>query len=344
VLLVLLLSFSLTVASCSGEESSSDPVGLAQTREGGSRGEPDFCSLTGAKPQKPADAARPAVAVKVENAEIAYPLSGLEDAEVVFEEVVEGGVTRFMALYHCTDSKKVGPMRSVRTVDPAIMTPITRILAASGGNDIVRRKLRRERIVVIEELTAGKAMRRVAREGLALEHTLYGDTSKLRKLGQKRFDKPPPASTFAFGDVNPRARSASKVTIVFSPAVTVEYRWKKDKWMRFQDGEPFRDGKNRQIGVDNVVIEEHTVRYARGLVDAAGNRSYAIADVAGKGRAILLRDGKVIVGEWRRKSADDAVAFVDKNGEKMLFARGSTWVHLVPDKKGVVKGSFDIIK
>jgi Protein of unknown function (DUF3048) N-terminal domain/Protein of unknown function (DUF3048) C-terminal domain len=338
------LSLSLTMAACSGDESGSDPVGLAQTEGGGSRSEPNFCSLAGAKPQKTENAARPAVAVKVENAEIAYPLSGLEDAEVVFEEVVEGGATRFMALYHCTDSKKVGPVRSARTVDPAIMTPITRILAAAGGNDIVRRKLRKEKIVVIEELTAGKAMRRIAREGLAVEHTLYADTSMLRKLGQKRFDKPPPVSTFAFGDVNPKARSARRVTIVFSPAVTVEYRWKKGKWLRFQDGEPFRDDKNRQIGVDNVVIEEHTVKYARGLVDSAGNRSYAIADVSGKGRAALLRDGKVIVGEWRRKSADDAVAFVDKDGDKMLFARGSTWIHLVPDKKGVVKGSFDIIK
>ena len=85
------------------------------------------CPLSGAEP-KGDEADRPAVAIKVENAQVAYPLSGLHEAELVYEELVEGGVTRFMAIYHCTDSKKVGSVRSARAVDPGIMIPVTKIL------------------------------------------------------------------------------------------------------------------------------------------------------------------------------------------------------------------------
>lgn len=122
----------LILAGCSGDEgtriSGSDTFGsnvrCLSGRDGG-------------------DPKRAAVAVKVENDPSAYPLSGLDDAEVVYEEVVEGGVTRFMAIYHCTGSGKVGPVRSSRIVDAAIMRPITHILAASGGNAQVIKSSRR---------------------------------------------------------------------------------------------------------------------------------------------------------------------------------------------------------
>ena len=75
--------------------------------------EPKTCPLTGEEPDDEAILDRPAVAVKIENASVAYPLSGLEKADVVYEEAVEGGVTRFMAIYHCTDAEKAGPGKSV---------------------------------------------------------------------------------------------------------------------------------------------------------------------------------------------------------------------------------------
>jgi hypothetical protein len=207
----------------------------------------------------------------------------------------------------------------------------------------VMKVLEEEDIILIHENRAGNAMRRIPRPGLALEHTLYANTSKLRRLGARLFDKPPPNDTIRFGDIEPRARKARRVTIVFSSAVTVEYAWKNRKWLRFQDGEPFEDEKGRQIEVDNVVIEQHTVKSAGG-VDVAGNTTYKIADVSGSGRAVLLRDGKAIVGRWKRKNAQSPVVFVDKNGTRLTFAEGTTWVHLVPDDKGDVKGSFKIGK
>ncbi len=298
------------------------------------------CPLSGLEPRNESLVERPAVAVKIENSSIAYPLSGLEDAEVVYEELVEGGITRFMAIYHCTDSDQAGPVRSARAIDPAIMTPITRILAAAGGNSIVREDLQKANVVVIDEQGAGEAMQRVPRAGLSMEHTLYADTRALRALGRKKHPEPPPDDLFSFGDLDAKTKKARSVVINFSPATTVEYRWSEHGWLRFQDEAPFVDDSGDQIAVDNVLIEEHDVALSRELVDVIGTPSIEITDVTGSGRALLFRDGKVTKGRWARESADDAVRFETRSGDEMVLHAGTTWIHLVPSDSGEVKGSF----
>lgn len=284
---------------------------------------------------------RPAVAVKIENNPVAYPLSGLDKAEIVYEELVEGGMTRFLAVYHCTDAAKAGPIRSARMIDPAIVRPLTRILAAAGGNAFVRKELRRRDIITIDEDDADAAMRRVARGGLTLEHTLYGDTAKLRARGVKRFDSPPPA-VFEFGRMKPKGRKARSFTVEFSSAAKIVYRWKNGHYRRFEDGRPFVDERSGPVTVDNVIVEEHHIVYSKGIVDTAGNPSIEIKDTTGSGRAMLFRDGRAVYGRWVRKKLASPVEFVTKSGKPMVLRRGTTWVELVPSRKGEVKGAVTV--
>ncbi len=301
--------------------------------------EPATCPLTGIQPRNESLVDRPAVAVKISNTPAAYPLAGLEDAEIVYEELVEGGVTRFMAIYHCSDAKKVGPVRSARVVDPGIMIPLTRILGAAGGNDIVLKALKKAGVVLLHEKTKGKPMRRIARPGIAREHTLYADTAKLRKLGERRFEDPPKTS-FTFGALEGKAKKVRGVTMNFGRA-TVGYRWRKGKWRRLDNGSPLRAEGGRQIAVDNVVIELHTINNSKTITDVAGNPSIEIADETGRGTAILLRDGKAVRGRWIRKKRKAPVRFVTRGG-RMTFAPGTVWVELLPNKKGEIKGSFSL--
>lgn len=306
--------------------------------------DPVVCPLTGIEPKNEAKAERPAVAVKIENASIAFPLSGLDTAEIVFEEPVEGGATRFMAIYHCTDSSKAGPVRSARVVDPSVMRPITEILAFSGANQIVLDALDESGIVQIEENTSGGALMRIPREGLSLEHTLYADTAALRKVGRKSFDESPPEGLFEFGDSKVKGRKASMVTIDFGGADSISYQWSGDAWLRSQNGAPFEIEGSGQLSVQNVLIEEHEVRFSKTIRDSAGNPSIEIADDTGSGRAVLYRDGRAITGTWERESVGDPVVFKTKSGEKMIFAPGSIWIHLVPTATGDVKGAFSHAK
>ena len=331
----------LLAVGCSGSDGA--PKGGDAAGEGREESAPQTCALTGLKPERQSLADRPALAVKIENSSPAYPLAGLQNAEVVYEELVEGGITRFLALYHCTDVDKAGPVRSARIVDPAIMAPATRILAAAGGNAIVRKVLDKANTVLIDEPRAASAMRRVPRQGIAVEHTLYGATSPLRKLGERHYDEAPPENLFEFGGLEPGGKKASSVTIEFSDETTVVYEWSGGKWRRFDNGDPLPLEEGR-VAVDNVIVEEHQVDYAKGLRDIALNRSVEITDTTGSGRAVLFRDGRAFEGRWTRKSKTSRVIFENKGGDPMVLRPGTTWIELVPSNKGKVKGSFSFTK
>jgi len=340
-----LLSGLLLFGACSSDdpEPEAAPV-VGESSPEASPTPPPKCPLSGVEAAAANLALRPAVAVKVENNPVAYPLAGLEQAELVYEELVEGGQTRFMAIYHCSDSTKVGAVRSSRQVDPAIMSPTTQILAAAGGNDIVRDFLTKAGVFLIDEDSAGAAMERVPRAGVALEHTLFGNTKLLRKLGAKEYSEPPPQDQFKFGELTAKSKKARQVAVQFSSAVTVNYEWAQNKWLRSERGAPFMSESGEQIGVDNLIIEEHIVNNSTTIFDVAGNPSIEIADVTGSGRAVLFRDGRVIVGRWVRKNEKDRVIYETKDGEELTLKPGTTWVELMPNDKGDLKGMLSFSK
>ena len=325
----------LTSVACSSEDPT-PPERVAATPESD-----PICPLTGAIGTDE-QTARPAVAVKIENSPAAYPLSGLGDAEVVFEELVEGGMTRFMAVYHCTDTDKAGPVRSARIVDPPIMSPITRILAAAGGNALVRRALDKANIVTIDEDTAGGALRRISRPGISSEHTLYAKTQTVRKVGNKKFDDPPTPGIFLFGEVPPGGRPAKSVTLNFTQSDPIVYKWSSGAWARSQHGAPI-DVEGPKITIDNLIVELHKVDYSKKLFDVVGNPSIEIVDPVGSGDALVFRDGKVFEATWSRKAVTDRVVYETKGGNEIPLKVGSTWVALLPNSKGQVKGSFEIL-
>ena len=298
------------------------------------------CPLSGEEPKNEEILDRPAVAVKIENNPVAYPLSGLEDAEIVYEEQVEGGLTRFMAIYHCNDSTQAGPVRSSREIDPPIMSPYTRILAAAGGNPGVRANLEEFDIILIDESGAGDAMERVSRPGISSEHTLYGNTKELRKLGQKKFKDAPADDIFEFGDAPDGGKKTKTIDLNFGNSI-ISFEWKQDKWYRSDDGSPLIMESGDQLGFDNVIIEEHTVSLSTQFVDVLGTASPVIEDVTGQGRAFLFRDGQMYSGVWIRDSEEDAVRFETKGGDAFVLAPGNTMIELLPDQKGEVKGSFE---
>ena len=304
---------------------------------------PATCPLSGVEPSKESVLARPAVAVKIVNSSAAYPLSGLESAEIVYEELVEGGITRFLAMYHCNDAELAGPIRSARVVDPAIMTPTTYILAFSGANEHVFSRLDEAGIVQIEENAAGEAMQRVE-NGNSFEYTLYANVDEVRKLGREQYDKPPPEGVYVFGDMpEGKFRKANDVELTFSGSSVVSYKYDAGRYYRYQNGEPFMSDSGDQIAVDNVLVELHAVNLS-GPTDVAGTAGTEIADVTGSGKALLFRDGRAITGTWVREALEDPVVFKDKNGETMILKPGTTWIHLLPNENGEVKGSFDFSK
>jgi hypothetical protein len=327
----LLVGAVLFLAACSGDDS--EPVAQPSPTQ---PPPPPRCPLTGKAPRG-IDFGRPAVAVKIENSPAARPQSGLENADVVVEEIVEGGITRFMAIYHCDDAKKAGPVRSARFDDPKIASPFTRVLAYSGSNSIVERELTKKKVIALNELNEVDAFFRVP-PGVYEIHNLYADTTKLRAVVRKR-KLDPPRPVFEFGELEGKARKTRSIDVNFNTSSTIEYRWKKGAWRRFEGGAPFRTAAGRQIAVANVLVQEVEVNPSPTIVDSAGNSSPDIA-LVGKGRAFLFRDGRVVKGRWRTKKEGAAPKFTTRSGKRMVFAPGEIWIELVPSKKGAWKGAI----
>ncbi len=332
-LLAGLVAGSLVAGACSGSEEEPE----AAPRSNPSPTPLTTCPLTGEDPGRRVDLTRPAVAIKVENSPQARPQSGLEEADVVFEEIVEGGITRFLVIFHCHDSKQIGPVRSARFDDPKIAKVFTRALAFSGANAIVLRELAKQKMITVEENTSNGALFRDPPGTLDI-HNLFGDTTRLRKHDRVKKTGQPRSGFFQFGRLPRTARRARSVTVNFTASNTIEYRWRKGSWRRFEAGSPFTTRRGGQIAVPNVLIQEVRVDHSPNIVDSAGNPSPDI-DWFGGGRAFLFRDGKVIKGSWSTKKKGAVVAFETRRGDPFVFDTGATWVELVPSKKGQVKGS-----
>lgn len=331
-LAVAALAVLLVTGGCSSDEGD-DPLEPKEK----AAGKPEPQCLASSEVPNGVDATRPAVAIKVENDPAARPLSGLEDADVVYEEVVEGGITRFMVIYHCSESKRVGSVRSARFDDPKIALPFTRILAFSGSNTIVGRELKRQGMRTLVEGMKGTAFFRVP-PGNPSVHSVFADTEKLRDFAPRKTTSPI-SGIFPVGDVPGGARSAKIVTVNFEAGNTIEYRWKDDAWQRFEGGAKFMTRGGNQIAVPNLLVQEVRVDNSNKIVDIEGNPSPELG-LVGKGRAVLFSDGKAQVGKWKIDKETDPPSFTANSGEDFKFADGPVWVELVPSKKGEVKGKF----
>lgn len=331
--------FLLGVA-CGGDE---EPEPASAAAEPSPSPEPDpVCPLTGVAPESEAVLARPAVAVKIENSPQARPQAGLEDADLVFEEIVEGGITRFLAIYHCGSTDKAGPVRSARFDDPKLALPFTDVLAFSGANAIVEAELSAQGLTILDEDSAGGALYRDP-PGSYDVHSLYANVADLLKTARKSNGIVPSEGTFEFGELQDGAKKARSVAVHFNASNTIEYRWEGGSWKRYEAGAPFLTETGSQIAVPNLVVMQVDVHNSNKIRDVAGNPSPDI-DLLNKGKALLFRDGKVVKGTWSMPDIGKPPVFEAKDGSPIVFAEGPIWVELVPSGKGDVKGSFSYSK
>ena len=300
-------------------------------------GRPKPCPLTGELRAGKKDApARPMVAVKVENTDEAYPLAGLEHADVIYEEPVEGSITRFAAFFQCRDAARVGPVRSARTTDPKILLQYSDepVLAYSGANGKVAADLDEAGVVSLTETTANEAF--VRDEARSAPHNLFVSTKKLYRIAQQqKVDFALPETVFRFDEEVPSpSKPRTSASVAFAPTNVVGWSWSRNRWVREIDGEPMLAESGEPIAVDNVVVQEVVVTDSN-ILDAAGFPSPEVK-LTGQGRAWILRDGRLITGRWRRGSMGDVTVFETKGGDEITLTPGTTFVQLVPKDDGEV--------
>jgi len=288
---------------------------------------PPTCPLTGLDPRGSVPN-RPALAVKVENLPSARPQTGLSWADIVYEEPVEAGITRFIVVYQCQDASRIEPVRSARLTDPDILVQFGRpLFAYAGAVGKVIARVRQRGLIDVNYLRAPQAYHRDPAR--PQPHNLYTSTHELYAAAHTR--EPAPHPVFTYSATAPTGgRSVSQVHIPFSTSSDVFWKWDGGKkvWRRFYGTVPAVLSDGTQITARNVIVQV-VKTVLTDITDVNGVPSPFVVSV-GSGRAYIFRNGRMIVGKWIRPSLKDVTKFVDASGAEIPLMPGNTWVELLP--------------
>lgn len=269
---------------------------------------------------------RGVLVVKIDNTVASRPQIGLSSADLVVEELVEGGITRLAVLYQSKLPDLVGPVRSMRTTDIGIVTPTGGLLAASGGARITIRAVQAAGLHTVLPPNAGffrEGGRRAPYNLMLRPGRLTGELSRL--------DSPPdylPWGTTA--SPSPAARPVRAATVRFSAARTVTWTYDGQRgWSRAPDLAAATD----RFRPDTVLVLRVRTRDA-GYRDPAGN-PVPETILVGAGDALLLHAGTAVPGRWSKRSAAAAFALTDGSGAPLRVPPGHTWIELVPERGSV---------
>jgi Protein of unknown function (DUF3048) N-terminal domain/Protein of unknown function (DUF3048) C-terminal domain len=262
---------------------------------------------------------RPALVVKIDNVGEARPQTGLNQADIVFEEIVEGRLTRFAAVFHSQGSNPVGPIRSGRTQDVDLLSGLNQPLFAwSGGNPGVTAAIDNSDFVSLNACCAGGFFR-TDREA---PHNLYNNTDTLWAQTTPEAGRPGPMFRYIMPGAKVRGplKSWLEIQVGINP-VRWEFSPECKCYLRSQYGAPHEltDG---QATADNVVVL--VTRYRPSYVDARSPEAITVDH----GKAFVMSKGHLQIGTWERKVNTDPVRLFRRNGRLMTIAPGRTWVEL----------------
>lgn len=296
--------------------------------------------LTGLPSDDEARRTRPALVVKIDNNNGARPPVGINQADVVYEEEIEAGFTRFAAVFHSQNADPVGPIRSARISDIELLANLDRpLLAWSGANPVTASAIRSADLVDVgfdaQTDEYDRATNRPAPSNLFATTTgLYnhaGDARFAPALFQ--YDTGAAAATTTTTAADPSATTvagAGAPTAVPGGRVAfrsrdIVYVWDEGRagWIRFQDGTPYADDKNELVAPTNVVflyIDYVCCPTVPGTPEA---------QTVGEGDAAVFTDGHFIDAHWSRPSPADVWNLTDKaTGQPVLLTPGRTWIEL----------------
>ncbi|MDR1797406.1 MAG: DUF3048 domain-containing protein [Clostridiales Family XIII bacterium] len=327
----------------------------AAAAAGGSAAEPEeeqvtpIYPLTGeVAPDKKATEAR-IISVKIENTPEARPQLGVVDADVVYESITEGGITRFNCLYQSTVPEEVGPVRSARDSDMSIVPEYNAFFFFSGANDLVWARLATTAINEMSHNSASDLYHRV--DTRTAPHNLYLDIGETyetaAKMGYNPIELTPRTLEFdayEFAEDGSASvveyntaglQEAVEFEIPFSTATyNVQWAYADGGYTRsVQDKVQADEATEEPVRVQNVVVLWQDYVPA---ADIPGKGQTYNIDMTGSGDCCVYRGGVKILGRWQ-SDGETPPRFVDAEGNPIPLAIGKTWFEILPTGVEVVQ-------
>jgi hypothetical protein len=334
------LVLALVVAGCgTGEEPAPDATTLGPSIDADKGAAPEpvvpvTWPLTGVAGEV---VTRPALAVKVENTNAARPQSGLEQADVVWETIVEFEVSRFVAVFQSQVPAEIGPIRSVRPMDPLIVSPLKGLFTFSGGQTGILELVDQAPVQVLSHDRGVDGMYRSSAR--SAPHNVYADPTKLWAQADAEHQASPERQ-FGF------ARSAEQASAVVqgTPATTLTFAlssqskpswtWDGTQWLRSEGSSPAMAASGVQLSAANVVsiVADHPGTEF-GAQNGAIVPTYTLV---GSGEGTLASGGKTVPVTWQKDSQEAPMRLFLADGTEALLSPGNTWVELVPADGGTL--------
>ena len=272
------------------------------------------------------------MAVKVDNYPTARPQSGLDKADVVFEQPVEGGITRYVAVFQCNEASLIGPVRSARSIDIGILGQLGHpLLVHVGGIDPVLRSIDASPLVNVDLGQNGSLV--IHQPGRVAPYSTYTSTALV--YGRHPDMTTPPQPLFTYSNKAPSGSAVSTVSINYSSTSNVTWRYNPSDhaFERFYNGTtPDRLGNGVQNSASNIVVQFVHIIYGPWVENSQGGLEVR-ADLypAASGDAVVYRDGVAVSGSWHRSDLGSATQFDDRSGNRIPLRPGRTWVEIVPN-------------
>jgi hypothetical protein len=271
------------------------------------------------------------IAAKIDNLSAARPQVGLESTDLVYQELVEGGLTRYVAVWQSTIPVLFGPVRSIRPMDPDIVSPLGGIICYSGGQQRFVDLMRKTPVynaIHGQADTASTFFRTPARSAphnvLVKAQELLAQHASITAPAQQFQYSPDPASSTAATAGTPTAA----VNYAFSGVTTGSWTWDASKsvFLRSQGAGPDLDSTGAQLSATNVVVFRVTVTTDQGVPKT---------NLIGSGEAWVSAGGRTVHATWSKATPTDPIHLVDSAGAAVRLAVGNTWIELVPSSGSV---------
>jgi len=271
-------------------------------------------------------AINPSLAAKVDNHKAARPQVGLERTDIVFEELVEGGLTRYVAIWQSDVPEEIGPVRSIRPMDPDIISAFGGIVAYSGGQQkfvVLMQAAPVFNAIHGQKATADTFYRTKTKTAphnvLVKASVVVGEHPELPAPTQQFAFAADAASSTAAKDGTP----TSALNLVFSNASAPSWVWDatRGQYLRAQLGVADMDNAGGQLGATNVIAIRVGVEVSQGVPKT---------QLIGSGEAWVSSNGKTIHATWSKDAATSAIVLRDDQGVTVRLAPGNSWIELVP--------------
>lgn len=291
------------------------------------------CPLTGTPAPGGVVPQRPALAIKIGNYSGDRPSAGLNQADIVFEEPVEGAYTRLVAVYQCQAASLVGDLRSAREPDVGILSQLLYpIFVHAGGITPILNMLASAPLTDENILNGDKESAVIIEPDRVAPYSTFTNTSASWALDPS--DTRPPAPIFSYSASPPAgsvAGSGVSVHIPFSSSSDVTWTWSpaSDAYLRSYSDEPDILVDGSQTAATNVVAMTVQTFTGPWVENSEGAQEVEVT-ATGSGPLVVMRDGAAIYGTWHRSSLTQPATFTTTKGTPITLAPGNTWEELVP--------------